>query len=150
MNLGFFPPLNAALNAASATLIVIAYMLIKRGHVRSHAWTMIAALATSTAFLACYLTYHELRRRAGITITRFPVSPWRGVYLGILLSHTVLAVVILPLVSSMVVLAYRRRWTAHRRLGRPTFWLWLYVSITGVIIYWMLYHLATTISAAEG
>ena len=148
MNLSGFPPLNATLNAASAVLIVIAYVLIKRGRTRPHAWTMIAALVTSTAFLACYLTYHELRRRAGITITRFPQSPWRPVYMTILTSHTILAVVILPLIISVVILAYRRLWTAHRRLARPTFWLWLYVSVTGVIIYWMLYHLAPTIRVA--
>jgi uncharacterized membrane protein YozB (DUF420 family) len=140
-----FPPLNATLNGTSAVLLLIAYVLIKRNHVRPHAWTMIAAVATSTAFLGFYLTYHA---RLHGKITRFPPSAWRPLYLTILTSHTILAAIIVPLVVTVLILAYRRSWPTHRRVARPTFWIWLYVSVTGVIIYWMLYHLAPTLTVA--
>ena len=134
-----FPAVNASLNAASGVLLLIGYVMIKAKRYRAHAYFVIAALVMSAAFLACYLTYHALK---GGVVTRFPESPWRTPYLAVLISHTILAVVILPMVAMSVWRAYRRRWDKHRRIAAPTFWLWLYVSVTGVVVYWMLYHLA--------
>jgi uncharacterized membrane protein YozB (DUF420 family) len=144
-----FPLVNASLNGASAALLLGGYVLIKLRRIRSHAAMMLAAVVTSTAFLACYLTYHWLRSRQGIVVTRFPPSTWRPVYLIILISHTFLAVVILPLIAITLWRAYRRQWDRHRRISVITFPLWFYVSVTGVIIYWMLYHLAAKIQGGR-
>ncbi len=142
-----FPAINASLNAASGVLLCLAMTFIQFRRVRTHAYLMIAAVITSTAFLACYLTYHTLKYQAGSATTHFPDSPIRPVYLIILLSHTILAVVIVPLIVITLIRAWRRQWDKPRRIARPTFWLWLYVSVTGVVVYWMLYHLAPRIVA---
>lgn len=138
MTLADMPAVIAALNATSATLLVIAYVMIKKGRIRWHAGFMIAALTASAAFLTCYIIYH-----AHIGSKRFPIQipSIRAIYFTILLTHTFLAAIILPLIVWTVWLAGRRRWARHRRIGPWTFWIWLYVSTTGVIIYWMLYHL---------
>ena len=145
MNLSYFPIINASLNGASALFLLIAFALIKARRYAAHATMMIVALASSTAFLACYLTYHAMRVRHGITLTQFPTSTWRPYYVALLLSHTILAVVILPLIFFTVWWAARRNWRLHRRISGLTFSLWLYVSVTGVAVYWMLYHLAPTL-----
>lgn len=145
-----FPALNASLNATSGILICLAMMLIQAKRVRMHAAVMITAVVTSAAFLTCYLIYHYLKYKAGAATTTFPESSWRPVYLVILISHTILAVVIVPLIIVTLVLAWRRSWVAHRRIARPTFWLWLYVSVTGVVVYFMLYQLAPRIVAGVG
>lgn len=145
MNLSYFPVVNASLNGASAVFLIIAYAFIKGRRYVAHATMMITALVTSAAFLACYLTYHYLRARQGITVTRFPESPLRPYYLALLASHTILAVVILPLIGLTVWRASRRKWALHRRISVWTFPLWLYVSVTGVVVYWMLYHVAPTL-----
>jgi len=145
-----FPALNASLNATSGILICLAMMLIQAKRVRMHAAVMITAVVTSVAFLTCYVIYHYLKMKAGAATTTFPESPWRPVYLVILVSHTILAVVIVPLIVITLVLAWRRSWVAHRRIARPTFWLWLYVSVTGVVVYFMLYQLAPRIVAGVG
>ena len=138
-----FPLVNATLNGASAALLAAAYVFIKRGRVRAHGWTMVSAVVTSTAFLACYLTYHAIKARHGETITRFPAgTAWRPVYLTILWTHTPLAGIILPLIALTLWRAYRRQWDRHRRISVITLPLWFYVSVTGVIIYLMLYQLA--------
>lgn len=142
MSIEHFPLLNATLNGASAVFLLAAYGLIKARRFAAHASMMLAAVVTSTAFLACYLTYHWLRARQGITVTRFPPGALRPVYLTILTSHTILAVVILPLVALTLVRAGRRQWALHRRVSNWAFPIWLYVSVTGVVIYWMLYHVA--------
>jgi protein SCO1/2 len=141
-----FPKLNASLNATAGIFLCFGMMMIKARKVRAHAVCMIAAVIASTAFLACYLTYHYLN---GGKPTRFPESPWKPVYLAILISHTILAVVILPLIVMTLTRAARRQWDRHRRIAAPTFWLWLYVSATGVIVYWMLYELAPRIAAVS-
>jgi protein SCO1/2/putative membrane protein len=143
-----FPALNASLNAASGLLICLAMVLIQAKRVRMHAAVMITAVVTSMAFLACYLVYHYLKLKAGSATTTFPESSWRPVYLAILISHTILAIVIVPLIIATLVLAWRRAWTWHRRIARPTFWLWLYVSVTGVMVYFMLYQMAPRIVAS--
>jgi uncharacterized membrane protein YozB (DUF420 family) len=139
-----FPRLNASLNATAGIFLCFGMIMIKFRKVKAHAACMIAAVVSSVAFLACYLTYHYLN---GGKPTRFPGGPWKSVYLTILISHTILAVVILPLIVMTLVRAWRRQWEAHRRIASPTFWLWLYVSVTGVVVYWMLYHLAPRIAA---
>ena len=138
-----FPLLNATLNGASAVLLAAAFVLIKRGRIRAHGWTMCAAVVTSTAFLACYVTYHALKQQRGETFTPFPPHPvWRPVYLTVLWTHTPLAAVILPLIAMTLWRAYKRQWALHRRISVVTLPLWFYVSVTGVVIYLMLYQLA--------
>jgi uncharacterized membrane protein YozB (DUF420 family) len=132
------PALNAALNATSAVLLVSAWILIRQRRVRAHAYLIFAAIGTSTAFLISYLYYHFVLHGR----TPFHGPPFaRVIYLQILLTHTVLAVVIVPLIIMALVYAARRRWESHRRLTRWTMPLWLYVSVTGVVVYWMLYQM---------
>jgi uncharacterized membrane protein YozB (DUF420 family) len=145
VNLSFFPVINASLNGASAVFLLIGYGLIKRRKYAAHATMMIAAFLTSTVFLACYLTYHALRVRQGIAVTPFPQGSLRPVYLAILTSHSILAAVIVPMVLITLWRGARRSWPRHRAIALWTFPLWLYVSVTGVVIYWMLYHVAPMI-----
>jgi protein SCO1/2/putative membrane protein len=145
MTLETFPVINATLNGASAVLLLAGFLFIKKGRVTAHVTMMLSALVTSTAFLACYLTYHYLRVKQGITITRFPPSWVRPIYLTILVTHTFLAIAILPLIGITLYRAIRKQWDQHRRIASITFPLWFYVSVTGVVIYWMLYVLAPTL-----
>lgn len=131
------PALNAVLNASSAALLATGYVLIRRGHRAAHHRAMLAALGCSALFLTSYLVYH-----AQVGSVRFRgQGPVRTAYFTILLTHTVLAVVIVPLVAMTLVPALRGRFDRHRRLARITLPLWAYVSVTGVVIYWMLYRL---------
>jgi uncharacterized membrane protein YozB (DUF420 family) len=141
----YFPVVNASLNATSAVLLLIGYGLVRGRRYTSHAVVMITALITSAAFLACYLTYHWIRWKQKIGVTPFPESSVRRVYLTILTSHTILAIVIVPMILTTVTFAAMRNWRKHRALARWTFPLWLYVSVTGVVIYWMLYRIAPTL-----
>ena len=131
------PPLNAALNALSAVLVVSGYLCIRRGKATAHKRCMLSAVGVSSLFLLGYLT---LRAVAGMT--RFTGAGWiRPVYFAILTSHTVLAAAIVPLVLVTLVRALRGDFDRHVRVARWTLPLWLYVSVTGVLIYWVLYHL---------
>src|SRR4051812_40934967 len=94
-----FPAVNATLNGLSAVLLTIAYVAVKRRHYRAHGWTMAAALFSSVLFLTCYITYHTMKLQHGEGVTRFPASSWKPVYSAILISHTILAVVILPMIG---------------------------------------------------
>jgi uncharacterized membrane protein YozB (DUF420 family) len=115
----------------------VGYLLIRRGRREAHRRAMLGALGCSVLFLASYLTYHFQ-----VGSVRFQGQGLiRKVYLAILLTHTVLAVVIVPLVLVTFVRAHRQRFEAHRRLARITLPLWAYVSVTGVVVYWMLYRL---------
>jgi uncharacterized membrane protein YozB (DUF420 family) len=137
MTLRDLPTLNAVLNALSAGFVLFAYARIRRRDVAGHRRAMIAALVSSALFLASYLVYH-----AAVGSVRFPrTGAVRTLYLSILLTHTVLAAAIVPLVLATVHRAWRGRFEAHRRLARWTLPLWVYVSVTGVVIYWMLYRL---------
>lgn len=132
-----WPTINACLNATSAVCLLAGYAFIRAKRIRSHTVCMLLACAVSAGFLVSYLLYH-----ARVGATRFPgQGVARAVYFTILVSHTILAVVIVPLVIRTLRLALRRQFDAHRRLARLTFPLWLYVSVTGVVVYWMLYHL---------
>ena len=133
-----WPSVNAALNASSAVLLVSGWRCILRRRVAAHRACMVAACVVSLAFFASYLTYH-----AQIGSKHFQGQGWiRPVYFAILISHTVLAVVIVPLVVRTLQLSLTNRIDQHRVMARRTLPLWLYVSVTGVIVYWMLYHLA--------
>jgi uncharacterized membrane protein YozB (DUF420 family) len=136
-----FPHLNAGLNATSTVLLVTGYGLIKSGRYRAHAVMMILASLISATFLACYLIYHyNFGEKSTAAMTWLPT--WlRTVYLLILFPHLLLAMFTLPMIGITLYRAYKRQWDKHRRIGTITFWIWLYVSVTGVIIYWMLYHL---------
>jgi len=132
-----FPAIDAALNGTSAILLLIGRGFIKRGRVAAHRVTMIAALVASGLFLICYLYYH-----AHVGSVHFQGKGWsRPVYFSILLSHTVLAAAIVPMVIITLSRALRERFDRHRAIARWTFPVWLYVSVTGVVIYLMLYHL---------
>src|SRR6185437_11303509 len=129
-----FPALNASLNGASAVLIVTGRSLIRRGNVRLHRACMLAAVITSTAFLVCYLYYH-----AHVGSVHFPGHGWaKAVYFSILISHTLLAAAVPVLVIITLTFALRQKFDRHRRLARWTYPIWLYVSVTGVIVYLML------------
>ena len=133
-----FPEVNATLNATSGILLVIGYILIKRGKWRAHGYVMAAAVTVSAAFLCCYLTYHYSH---GETKTD-PKAGWiRTVYYWVLFPHLTLALCVLPMIVITLRRAYRRDWVRHRKIARPTFWIWLYVSSTGVLVYYMLYHI---------
>jgi uncharacterized membrane protein YozB (DUF420 family) len=132
------PPVNATLNGISAILLAVAYVLIQRNRVRAHAYTMIAALISSAAFLTCYLIYHYNVPSKSIGLPR---GWFRTSYLIMLFTHIVLAVAMLPMIFMTLFRAYRRQWDKHRRIATPTFWIWVYVSVTGVLIYLILYHL---------
>ena len=129
------PAVNATLNATAAVLLVCGYLAIRSERRRLHGWLMGAALTTSAAFLVCYLVYHYHHGS-----TRYEgTGALRAVYLAILLSHIVLAAGMVIPVLMVVSRAVRRRWEAHRRLARWTLPIWLYVSVTGVVIYFMLH-----------
>jgi uncharacterized membrane protein YozB (DUF420 family) len=135
--LPLLPPLNATLNATSGVLLCCGYYFIRHGQRRAHARCMVSAFVVSSLFLISYLVYHAF---AGRTV--FPPHPvWRPIYLTILLTHTILATVVAPLAITALVFALRGRFERHRRVARWLFPIWLYVSVTGVVIYWMLYHL---------
>ncbi len=131
------PSVNASLNATCAVLLIIGWSLIRAGKVRPHAACMIASLAVSSLFLGSYLVYHYF---VGSVPFR-GVGPIRLVYFTILLSHTVLAVAVVPLVTITLIRAVKGRFSEHARIARVTFPIWLYVSITGVVVYWMLYQM---------
>ena len=134
------PAINASLNGLAAILLVCGYVAIRRGERETHRKFMVAAFGTSCAFLACYLYYHFAVARG--QPTRFNgEGAARTAYLALLLSHTVLAAVNLPMVLRTLWLARREDWERHRRFARWTFPIWLYVSVTGVLVYWVLYHL---------
>ncbi|HEX3320810.1 MAG TPA: DUF420 domain-containing protein [Terriglobales bacterium] len=137
MDYSVFPAINATLNGASACLLLVGRILIARKRIAQHRAVMLTALGTSTLFLISYLYYH-----AHVGSVHFRGQGWvRPVYFTILISHTILAATIVPLVLITANRALKARFPAHRSIARWTFPLWLYVSVTGVVIYIMLYHL---------
>lgn len=136
MELTDLPKLNAALNLASAVLLFTGWRLIRAGRREAHRACMIAALATSALFLASYLVYHF---QVG-SVRYTGQGPLRTLYFAILLSHTILAVVNVPLVLVTATRALRERFPAHKQVARWALPIWFYVSVTGVVIYLMLYE----------
>lgn len=132
------PLLNATLNGTAGVLLVIAYVCIRRKKIAWHRRFMIAACVASLLFLVGYVTNHYLRH--GV-VTRFTATGWvRPVYFSILISHTILAIIILPLVIITLVNGLRMRVARHRAIARWTFPIWMYVSVTGVLVYLFLYQ----------
>ena len=135
--ISYLPHLNALLNSLSAILLITGYVLIRKGRIKAHRNCQLTAFTTSTLFLISYLTYHYYHGA-----TRFPGQGIvRPIYFAILLTHTTLAVVIVPLILLTLYRAARMDFIRHRRIARWTLPLWLYVSITGVIVYLMLYQI---------
>jgi uncharacterized membrane protein YozB (DUF420 family) len=131
------PTVNATLNIISATLLTIGYVCIRIRKPIAHRNCMIAAFVVSALFLTSYLIYHYHEGS-----TPFGGEGWmRGVYFAVLIPHIVLAALILPLALCTLYFAIRKRFNKHRRIARWTLPIWLYVSVTGVVVYWMLYHL---------
>jgi uncharacterized membrane protein YozB (DUF420 family) len=132
----FFPALNATLNGTSAVLLLTGRVLIARGRIAAHRTCMIAAVIASALFLGCYLFFHF---KVGNIL--FLGQGWvRPVYFAILISHVTLAVVIVPLVIITLLRGLQARYDKHRAIARWTWPLWMYVSVTGVVVYFMLYQ----------
>ena len=135
----FFPALDAVLNGSSAVLIGSGLYFIKRGREQAHKRMMLAAFATSSLFLISYLYYHFVLR-AGVT--HFQGHGFsRALYFAILISHTILAVVVVPFVLVTLALALKGRFDRHKKIAPYTWAIWMYVSVTGVVIYLMLYKI---------
>jgi putative membrane protein len=131
------PASLACLNAVSVTLLITALVAIRRGNRERHRTLMIVNLGVSALFLVVYVTEMSL-----FGTTRFPGDDWvRSLFLTILVSHTILAVTLVPLVLRTFYLGFKERFAEHRRIARITFPVWFYISVTGVVIYWMNHHL---------
>ncbi len=131
-----FPVINASLNGASTVLLLVGRWFISQRRIAAHRATMITAVVTSALFLTSYLYYH-----AHVGSVHFQGTGWsRPLYFTLLISHVLLAIVIVPMVLITLTRALRERFDRHRAIARWTFPLWLYVSVTGVLVYFMLYH----------
>lgn len=132
-----YPVIDATLNGTSAVLLVLGRRLIRRGQMEAHRFVMLTALVSSSLFLASYLYYHW-----HVGSVHFQGQGWiRPVYFSIVISHTILAAAIVPMIIITLSRALRRRFDRHQAIARWTYPLWLYVSVTGVVIYLMLYKL---------
>jgi len=136
MSFNDLPAVNATLNGISAIFLVAGYILIRRKNQAAHKKCMLAAVTCSVLFLICYVTYHA---KAGSTYFREPAW-FRPYYLTLLFSHIILAVVIVPLAIVTLTRALKARYELHKKIARWTWPLWMYVSVTGVIVYLLLYH----------
>lgn len=131
------PTVNATLNSISAIFLIVGYVFIRQRKISAHQKCMLAAFGVSVLFLISYCIYH-----ANVGSTKFIQEGWiRPVYFTILISHIILAFVIVPLASTTLYLAWRKKFDKHRRIAKVTLPIWLYVSVTGVIIYLMLYQM---------
>ncbi len=131
------PAVNGSLNGLSAIFLTGGYVFIRRGNRAAHRNCMIAAFVTSTLFLACYLTYHFYH---GVTVFKDPTW-FRPIYLAILYPHLILAIVMLPLIFMSLSRALKQRFALHKKIARWTWPIWMYVSVTGVLIYLLLYQI---------
>jgi len=137
MAISDLPAVNASLNAISAVFLTLGYFFIKRRRIIAHRNCMISAFCTSTVFLICYLVYHFFAGR-----TDFKEPQWfRPIYLVLLASHILLAIAIVPLSLITLRLGLKRRDETHKKIARWTWPIWMYVSVTGVLIYFLLYHI---------
>jgi uncharacterized membrane protein YozB (DUF420 family) len=132
------PAVNATLNALAALLLMTGYVLIRQRRLNAHRNVMIAALACSVLFLTSYLIYHAHTGSKHFLGT----GPVRTLYFAILITHTALAATVPVLAILTVLRAYRKQWSRHTRIARWTLPIWLYVSVTGVVVYWMLYQMS--------
>ena len=136
MTLQDLPAVNASLNALSGVLLVVGYGCIRNGRVSAHRACMIAAFLTSAAFLTCYLIYHAQVGSVPFTRQGFV----RSLYFAVLISHVILAATVPPLAIVTLARGLKGRYVQHRRIARWTFPIWLYVSVTGVLVYTLLYQ----------
>src|SRR6185436_7352199 len=137
------PAINASLNGLSACLLIVGWRFIRRRQIAAHRACMVGAVISSTIFLGCYLYYHySMKMLSGAAHTTFvePAS-FRPIYLGILITHLIGAIAIVPMVLVTLTRALRERFDQHRRIARWTLPVWLYVSVTGVVIYLLLYQI---------
>src|ERR1041385_8320411 len=138
MSVPDLPAVNASLNGLSAIFLTAGFFFIRRKNIPAHRNCMISAFVTSCVFLICYLTYHFMVK----TVTHFHDPAWfRPVYLAILLTHTILAIVIVPMILITLSRALREKFDKHKKIARWTWPLWMYVSVTGVLIYFLLYQI---------
>lgn len=136
MTIQDLPSLNASLNSVAALLLLSGYIAIKKNHRDLHRNLMIAALVVSAAFLTSYLTYHF-----HVPSKKFPnLGIIKTIYLLILIPHIILAAGMVPMILKTFWHAYKKDWVKHRKIARLTFPIWMYVSVTGVIVYFMLYQ----------
>ena len=147
MSVADLPMFNAALNGLSTVLLLLGFFSIHQGHRRQHERLMIAAVATSAVFFASYLVYH-----ATVGSVPYPLRDWtRTVYFAILVPHIIMAAVMVPFILVALYHALRRQFDRHARLTRWVWPVWMFVSVSGVVIYWMLYHHAgATIAGLAG
>ena len=132
------PAVNATLNGMSAIFLAAGFVFIKLGNKTAHRNCMMAAFVTSVVFLGCYLTYHATVK----TVTHFVDPSWfKPIYLTILATHTILAAVIVPLILTTLWRARKQQFESHKKIARWTWPLWMYVSVTGVVIYLLLYRI---------
>lgn len=143
MNYTDLPALNASLNGLATLLLTAGFVFIKRGNQSAHRNCMIAALAVSTLFLVSYLSYHyQMKAHHGEAHTKFVNPPeFRPIYLTILFTHLIGAFAIVPLVLITTTRAFKQRFEAHKKIARWTWPIWMYVSVTGVVIYLLLYQI---------
>lgn len=132
VDLRFLPAVNAGLNATAAALLIAGWVAVKRGARRAHQYLMVAAFVASSLFLVCYLAYHYVHGD-----TRY-VGDWRGLYLSILASHVLLSMSVVPLALVAFYFAWRQQFARHRKVTRWLAPIWVYVSVTGVVIFFML------------
>jgi len=149
MDPSVLPPINAGLNATAAVLLTAGYAAIRKGRIEAHWRLMTGAFVTSALFLACYLAYHVWKQHVtGSARTDFPqLGIVRTIYLVVLLTHSSLALPVVPMAVTTLIRGWRGRIESHRRLARWTLPVWLYVSVTGVVVYGMLYYLAPWLMA---
>ena len=142
ISIDMLPTINAALNALATVLLLIGFIFIRQKKVDAHKTTMLSAFGVSVLFLISYLTYHTLRQmQEGVGHTKWEVDGWiRPVYYVILISHIILAAFVPFLAIGTIVLGLKNKISAHRRLAKITWPIWMYVSITGVMVYVLLYQ----------
>ncbi len=140
MTISDLPTVNAILNSLATLMLIAGFIMIRRGHRVAHAKCMIGAVIFSVLFLTTYLIYHAYA--GSVPYARYDWT--RGVYFAILIPHIILAAVMVPPILVLLWLAYKRRFTQHKRLARWVWPVWIFVSISGVVIYLMLYHLPPT------
>jgi putative membrane protein len=143
MSIHDLPAVNATLNGLSAIFLTAGFIFIRQKKIIAHRNCMISAFCTSIIFLICYVTYHSYRFYVlHIGPTRFLEPHWfRPIYLTILISHTILAIVIVPMILITLIRALRAKFDKHKKIARWTWPLWMYVSVTGVIVYLLLYQI---------
>lgn len=134
LDLRFMPAVNASLNATAASLLVAGYLAARRKAFRAHQWLMTSALGASSLFLVGYLAYHFVHGDSKYP----PGAPLRGLYLFVLASHVLLSMAVVPLVLTSFYFAWRKQFSRHRAVTRFTLPIWLYVSVTGVLVFAML------------